>query len=347
MKFLCRLFLCAIISLCSTSLLNAAPDHTGNIPRLIQATPALVFESYGESGGSGKTLLEVNPQVLNDLSKNRLNRIVIPAIDREVIFDKTFQKIRSKTSTWIGRGDEGKSRVVLTIGSDHFFGRVVTADSIIVFEPGQLPSQVISTALDPSYEVPFVQDEIIAPQSVQEFFATPEPSDDGTRIDVMVLYTAGMADAYPGSQIDTRIQQLIDLANLSFTNSNINTQYHLVYSQEVDYPDNTGGNQGSVDDMGIALDDLTDNNGVFGNIETLRTAYGADQVTLLRRFVDEGCGLAWFLRWGDDADLAYALVHDGFKTDGSGYYCSNLTYAHEIGHKLGCAHDPAHSSNPG
>jgi hypothetical protein len=98
--------------------------------------------------------------------------------------------------------------------------------------------------------------------------------------------------------------------------------------------------------MGEALDDLTDNIGVFENVENLRTEYGADQVTLLRRFVDEGCGLAWLPRY-DNADLAYAVVHDGTKTDGSGYYCSDLAYDHEIGHNFGCAHDRAHTGSSG
>jgi hypothetical protein len=33
------------------------------------------------------------------------------------------------------------------------------------------------------------------------------------------------------------------------------------------------------------------------------------------------------------------VIHDDFKTDGSGVYCSDFMYAHEIGHNLGCAHD--------
>ena len=156
----------------------------------------------------------------------------------------------------------------------------------------------------------------------------------------MVLYTNGMADAHPGSQIETRIQHLIDLANDALSNSNINTQFNLVHSEEVVYPDD------SPNGMNEALYDLTDNTGVFDNVENLRTEHGADQVTLLRQYVDEGCGLAWLLKY-DNAGLAYAVVHDGSKTDGSGWYCSDLAYVHEIGHNLGCAHDRANASSSG
>jgi hypothetical protein len=95
--------------------------------------------------------------------------------------------------------------------------------------------------------------------------------------------------------------------------------------------------------MSEALDDLTDNAGVFAGVEALRTIHGADQVTLLRQYVDEGCGLAWVLT-RNSARSAYSVVHDGSKTDGSGYYCSDLTYAHELGHNMGCAHDRDNAS---
>ena len=58
----------------------------------------------------------------------------------------------------------------------------------------------------------------------------------------------------------------------------------------------------------------------------------------MRQHVDEACGLAGLLTW-NNARSAYSLVHDGSKTDGSGWYCSDLTYAHELGHNMGCAHD--------
>jgi hypothetical protein len=43
--------------------------------------------------------------------------------------------------------------------------------------------------------------------------------DDGSVIDVMILYTDGMAGAHPGGQIHTRMQYLIDLAKVSYNNN--------------------------------------------------------------------------------------------------------------------------------
>jgi hypothetical protein len=56
--------------------------------------------------------------------------------------------------------------------------------------------------------------------------------------------------------------------------------------------------------------------------------------------------MAWLID-RDYAGWAYAVVHDGYKTDGSGWYCTDLTYVHEVGHNLGCAHDRANAGASG
>ncbi len=270
-----------------------------------------------------------------------MDRVAIPVLDAEKFFVRKFQKIRAKTSTWIGRDASGEYTLLLTLGSDHFFGRLIGPEKEIVFRPGRDGSTVVSKLVDPRFEVPLIGDEVAAPRGLEEPYAAYDLPDDGTRLDMMVLYTNGMASAYPGSQIDTRIQNLIDQSNLALANSQIDTQLNLVYSQAVNYPDD------SIGDMREALDDLTKNLGVFSNVETLRTLYGADQVTLLRQYVDEGCGMAWLLQATTDAGHAYSVVHDAEKTDNSGYYCSELTFVHEFGHNLGCQHDRANASVPG
>ena len=110
-----------------------------------------------------------------------------------------------------------------------------------------------------------------------------------------------------------------------------------MYSFEVNYVDDSPG------DMNEALEDLQSNSGVFANVEMLRTTYGADQVTLLRRLVDEGCGLGYLLT-SDNSRYACTVTHDGMTATG---YCSDLSYVHEIGHNLGCHHDRANATGSG
>jgi hypothetical protein len=287
---------------------------------------------------SNEEAFEVNRGILKDLASNRLGRVSLPVLQTDKTFFRTYHKIRDKTSTWIGKDAAGEFTLLLTLGEDHFFGKAISRQEEVIFQPSGIGSAVVSKRIDPRMEVPLVDDERIAPQRPEAPYAAFDLPDDGTRIDLMVLYTVGMAAAYPGSQIDTRIQYLIDQSNLALTNSQIETELNLVYSQPVNFPDD------SIGGMDAALRDLTNNVGVFADIETLRTLYGADQVALLRRFVDEGCGMAWLLQQPSDARNAYSLVHDGSKTDNSGTYCSDLTFVHELGHNLGCEHDRANAS---
>jgi len=320
------------------SLFVISSVEAANVPRLAKRSEMRSLRAV--NGRLHEQSLSVDRNVLRALTLNRLDKVIIPVLENDITFQRISQIIRKKTTTWIGKDETGKTRIILTLGDDHFFARVVTDGKTILFDPAEIDNQAVSYLVDQAFEVPMVNDDVAPNFELQDPFAAAQSADDGSRIDLMVLYTNGMASAHPGSQIDTRIQYLIDQANDALSNSNIYTQFNLVHSEEVNYPDD------SLNGMNEALYDLTDNTGVFANVENLRTEHGADQVTLLRQFVDEGCGLAWLLKY-DNAGLAYAVVHDGSKTDGSGYFCSDLTYVHEIGHNLGCAHDRLNSSNSG
>lgn len=283
--------------------------------------------------------------------QGKADSIILPVNGRAVAFQRIRQTIRAENITWEGRDADNLVNVLLTLGKDHVFGRVIGSFgtltiapdvvdlSLSVRQPEGSPPRIAVKRLSPAHEVEFENDYLVPPHMAKsrvkpEAGAQRVANEDGSRIDVMVLYTNGMAAANPGDQINTRIQYLLDQGNTSFSNSNISTQFNLVHSAVVSYTDDSAGG------MEEALDDLTDNLGVFAGLEDLRTTHGADQVVLLRQYVDEGCGLAWLLMGDvDDARYAYAVIHDGSKTDDSGYYCSDLTYVHEIGHNLGSAHD--------
>ncbi|RPI67846.1 MAG: hypothetical protein EHM38_09265 [Geobacteraceae bacterium] len=132
----------------------------------------------------------------------------MPVLETDIIFSRKYQKNRSKTSTWIGKDSAGEFTLLLTLGEDHFFGKLISHQKEIIFQPSKVGSTVVSKEVDPRFEVPLVDDEIIPPQRSGEPYAAFDMPDDGERIDIMVLYTVGMANAYPGSQIDTRVQYL-------------------------------------------------------------------------------------------------------------------------------------------
>ncbi|MEK7763058.1 MAG: hypothetical protein AAB433_15910, partial [Nitrospirota bacterium] len=63
-------------------------------------------------------------------------------------------------------------------------------------------------------------------------------ADSGTLIDVMVVYTTTAKNANGGQNgIEALIALGISLANTAFTNSQINTQFRLVHTAEIAYPE--------------------------------------------------------------------------------------------------------------
>jgi hypothetical protein len=336
----------AILSICL--LPSPAVWSSDQAPALLVEASTLATQSL-EPGSSFEQSFIINETVLQALAADTLDEITVRVAENDIVFQRLRHKSREKTATWVGVAAQGNARILITIGADHFFGRVVTDEYTVLYTPGKFPLQAEAYIKNPEFEVVPKEDAVLPPTdllpsaaSIPPMAAAVGPSDDGTVIDIMVLYTDGMAAAYPGAQIDTKIQELIDVANNAFVNSNIDTQLRLVHSAEVDYPD--GG------EIGQALDDLTNNVGVFSGVEAQRTAYGADQVTLLRLYVDDPCGIAWLLKGTNttfNSTYSYAVVHEGSKTDDSGWYCSQTSFGHELGHNLGCAHDIANASSEG
>ena len=152
--------------------------------------------------------------------------------------------------------------------------------------------------------------------------------DDGTLLDVLVVYTPSARNAAGGtSAITSEIANAINLANSSYNNSQINTQMQLVSTAEVSYTESSFAYEDN-------LDHLTYNNdGYMDNVHSLRDTYKADLVVLIRES-GSYCGIAWMLQQGAESyfdQYAFAVVSRGCLP---GY-----TLAHETGHNLGAHHD--------
>jgi len=160
-----------------------------------------------------------------------------------------------------------------------------------------------------------------------------------TRIDVLVVYTPGMETRYGGvDQVQTRIQNLVALANQAYIDSGVDISLRLVGVVKIDGSDNSS----NID----TLNAITNGGAPYNNVAWLRNAYGADLVSLIRPFsMAQGglCGISW-VGGSNGASIAlyrdqgYSVVSDG--RDG-GYFCSAYTFAHELGHNMGNVHDRA------
>jgi hypothetical protein len=159
--------------------------------------------------------------------------------------------------------------------------------------------------------------------------------DSGSLIDVMVVYTPAARVAAGGTNA---IQALITLAftesNTAYQQSLITPRIRLVYQQEVNYTESG--------DFGTDLQRLTDPaDGYMDEVLPLRNTYGADLVSLWSNDSDL-CGIGWLMTQLDPSfeSNGYCVVYYGCAT---GYY----SFAHEMGHNMGCQHDRENAGGQG
>lgn len=141
--------------------------------------------------------------------------------------------------------------------------------------------------------------------------------------DVMIAYTnLARTDAGSTSAIRAEAINAVSITELTYLTCNILLRTRIVGLVEVAYNEN--GNYEN------HLDRLTDTgDGILDSVHTTRNAVAADFVSL---FVtdDESGGLGWCLAGQDEA---FCIVRWEQAAEG-------FTLAHEIGHNIGCAHNP-------
>ena len=148
--------------------------------------------------------------------------------------------------------------------------------------------------------------------------------DDGSIVDVMIVYTAEARAGWGGTaNIMALAQNCIDTTNIAYVNSATEPfELRLVHAEEVSYNES-----GSASTDIYALQDPND--GLMDNVHPLRDTYGADLVALL---VDSfnACGVGFLAPFNEDL---------GFTVTDTGCAVDNLSFPHEIGHNMGCHHD--------
>lgn len=179
-------------------------------------------------------------------------------------------------------------------------------------------------------------------------------------VDVLVGYTNGLAAALGGqSQAVTRINNLVDITNQAYANSGVNATVRLVGTQQVTYADATDNGDALEKLSGQTQSGPTTPDPAFAALRAARDTLGADLVVLLRDFrtpQNNGCGIAWLIGSGQtgieqaDAPFGYSVVSDGSDVDegdGNTYFCRDESFAHEMGHNMGQAHNAENSSSSG
>ena len=157
-------------------------------------------------------------------------------------------------------------------------------------------------------------------------------ADDGTVIDVMAVYTPAAA-ALLGSEAAARlsIESAVALANVTYENSGVNFRIRLVHLARVDYAE-----VGDATDLN-RLRNTSD--GHMDIVHQWRNQYAADLVVLIPGTSAANrsyCGIANLPTFLPAPSSAFSITE--------ALCISDITFAHELGHNMGKAHDHANAS---
>ena len=166
------------------------------------------------------------------------------------------------------------------------------------------------------------------------------PAEDGSRIDVLVIYTPAARDAEGGLE---QIEGLIDLyvaeTNQAYAHSGVIQRLNLVLASMVDYEQAGPGLSGEGHPLAGAADLnrlARPNDGHMDEVHDLRDRYAADIVTLVGDYTDETGGIAY---WGCGRENRGCLPPPWAAFNLVNRRVSSITFAHEHGHTMGLNHD--------
>ena len=239
--------------------------------------------------------------------------------------------------SWFGKNVE-TGRFTLLV----FNTKLNTINGQIYLSDGEYVIHAIGngiTAVVPSRNV---KDEPCGTQALLSQTSTPMLNKNRQRsmpgldcnLRVLVAYTQQMEDAQP--DVRGRIQWHVDVANLSYLNSQIDFEIEVAHLYKVNYTETPTTEICWIDGLGypsISTDLCRfhhNGDGYMDEVHVLRDQYRADACVLYVDTLPPGIGGQSFLPPVITGGEAFAVV----RWDNSPY-----TFAHEVGHIQGCHHE--------
>lgn len=206
---------------------------------------------------------------------------------------------------------------------DPHVGQISRLDQVRFAECGLKPDGPATTPpAPPTPVVPDVEEEHSHDHAPPQRGGCVAPQ---TNFDVIIAYTvAAMNEVGGSSAIQAQAQLAVDTANQVYLDSLISPRMTLLFTKQVPYVEST-----NITDDRNALKDPNDSQ--MDQLHADRDEFGADFVCLFVAQVDpNACGIAYCTPSG--ADFGFCVVQQACAV-------GNFSFAHEIGHLQGCAHD--------
>lgn len=317
----------AILAL-GVSLCGALASRAGTpVPRLFEPVlePRHEVRNLDHQAVVRSRLVRLDPNSLAAVEAVRLNLFD----DVEVTAALTRVERRSATQfTWFG-DLEGIpfGQAILVVEGTSLAGHVAFPGGIYEIRDAgnglHVIQQIDQSRFPPESHGVYVEVPPEGPRAPEGF-----PEDDGSIIDVLVVYTpAAAAQSY---NIQSEIQLAVAETNQSYQNSGITQRINLVHAEQVSYTESGSFCGSGAND----LDRLQNpSDGYLDSVQPMRNSYCADETVLIVETGD-ACGCAFYTSSPSAgfAENAYAVV---MRSCATGYY----SFGHEMGHNMGAAHD--------
>lgn len=219
--------------------------------------------------------------------------------------------------------------IPISCGSDHLHAAEADGEAT----PGQGVREPHGAAFGMRRGRAAVEDAPVAQPTRGDDDAPPcDCGDDGSRVDIVIVYTAQARDQAGGAAaIEAVALASVESMNLAFANSAItDVELHLAATALTPYAENFGG--ASVQEV-FALQRKED--GFLDDVHPLRETHQADLVALLRSSSNPVFGGIAFINAG--------AVEYGFSVTLWNIAVGGLVFAHELGHNFGLQHDRANA----
>lgn len=277
--------------------------------------------------------------IFNFTSRSQINseRLIFPLPDgnlRVAVQRKTegFEEHGDGGFTWRGKLKEGimSGDVVLTFNDGSAAGLIYAGNT--VYEIVSKAGRHILIELDQN-KFPDCAGEIKSNEFENEAEDTAAsaneldaPADTGNTIDVLVLYTSSVRSSLGGdTQSQNFAQQAISSTNTAYINSHITQRVRLVRAQLS--PVSEAGS------LSTELSNLRANS----TVASLRNQYKADLVAMISN-TGGGCGIGYLM------GSTTGNQNNAFTVTSRTCVVGNLSFAHELGHNMGSAHNPENGS---
>lgn len=256
----------------------------------------------------------------------------------EAVKDDNSEKLQRKSS-WVGKiKDNSFSTILLSFRNGRIItGHINTGDKIYTIKPFNKQLHLLIETNPEAYPKegqPIISDtsKLKNKNNHKERALDPAESfNSDPVIRVLVAYTPAAQESYTTGTADVRdlILHGGDLANISFSNSNISASMEIVAMVKVDYVEDLS------DSMSTDLNRLRlTSDGYMDEVHQLRNDFDADVVALIVDEQADVCGRAFQRSF---SSTAFSVTK---------FNCiDTYTFAHEVGHNLAAHHDQANGTN--